>query len=112
MTIKSGPCALARLVLIGLDRIRLDCGIGWRRLQVFGDLDRVGLGGNLDVLAAKAECCYEQVRWGVRRVCPRLPASPPASLPVCLRACLHACLGSCVPLRLSLFKVARRRPIE
>ncbi|CAN0115211.1 unnamed protein product, partial [Scytosiphon promiscuus] len=30
------------------------------RSKVFGDLDRVGLGGNLDVLAAKAECCYEQ----------------------------------------------------
>lgn len=29
--------------------------------QVFEDLDRVGLGGNLDVLAARAECCYEQV---------------------------------------------------
>jgi len=36
-------------------------------LQVFEDLDRVGLGGNLDVLAARAECCYEQVsllEWG------------------------------------------------
>ncbi|CBN74796.1 Putative subunit of the Anaphase Promoting Complex [Ectocarpus siliculosus] len=30
------------------------------RAKVFGDLGRVGLGGNLDVLAAKAECCYEQ----------------------------------------------------
>ena len=30
--------------------------------KVFGDLDRVGLGGNLDVLAVKAECCYEEVR--------------------------------------------------
>lgn len=29
--------------------------------KVFADLDRVGLGANLDVLAAKAECCYEQV---------------------------------------------------
>ncbi|CAM9689744.1 unnamed protein product, partial [Laminaria digitata] len=30
------------------------------KAQVFKDLDRVGLGGNLDVLAAKAECCYEE----------------------------------------------------
>ena len=29
--------------------------------KVFGDLDGVGLGSNLDVLAAKADCCYEEV---------------------------------------------------
>ena len=47
---------------VALDVSNVACRLLWYfPFKVFGDLDGVGLGSNLDVLAAKADCCYEEV---------------------------------------------------
>ncbi|CAN0107304.1 unnamed protein product, partial [Ectocarpus sp. 13 AM-2016] len=76
------------------------------RAKVFGDLDRVGLGGNLDVLAAKAECCYEQAR---KKEPPPSPNDAQQALEICRQvfrtdphnsACLPVYLAAMVELKM------------